>query len=164
MGEVLAGVCLALAAAATEGSTAPPPVFVPGRAFTLAWTHSIEKTRWEEDYALGDQAFSADPGQGAADSGLRLVAVAARVRGSGAGMEPPQGAVRRDGWYHYRPATPPLQELMLTRSVYTADYQWCQRGACRPMADLLPSDGGVTRLWPCRDPRSPVPAPIRPAG
>ena len=40
------GICLALAAAPAAS------IFVPAERFTLAWTHSIEKVRWEEDYAV----------------------------------------------------------------------------------------------------------------
>jgi hypothetical protein len=137
---LLAGVCLALAAH-SAGGIAADAVFIPVRRFTLAWTHSIEKTRWEEDYAV-------EPG--AAGGGPRLLAVAARVRGSGAGMEPPADAVLRNGWYEYLPATGALPELLLARSPYVADYEWCVQGRCEPLARLLPSDGGVTRLRACQ--------------
>ena len=40
-------------------------------AFTLAWMHSIEKIRWEEDWKI---------------AGGELVLIEGRVRGSGAGM------------------------------------------------------------------------------
>lgn len=139
----IAGVCLALAT-----STAIP-VRVPATRFTLAWTHSIEQTRWEEDYAIERTA-----------QGLRLLALDARIRGSGAGMEPPAGSVLRDGWYVYRPATPPMAELRLTRSPFTADYDWCVEGRCRPLGDLLPADGGVTRLRPCEMPAQPGHRPV----
>jgi hypothetical protein len=43
-------------------------------AFTLVWTHSIEKVDWQEDWHV-------------TPDGLELVQ--ARVKGSGAGMEPP---------------------------------------------------------------------------
>lgn len=132
MSAAVLGVCLALAAGPA------PTVFVPAGHFTLAWMHSIEKTRWEEDYQVV-----------AAPGGPRLRPLDARIRGSGAGMEPPPDAVLRDGWYTYRPTTPPLQLLRLTRSPYTADYDWCQQGRCRKLSQLLPSDGGVTLLWPC---------------
>jgi hypothetical protein len=46
-------------------------------AFTLSWTHSVERIRWEEDWQLTSR-------------GLELVE--ARVKGSGAGMEPPPEA------------------------------------------------------------------------
>lgn len=131
------GVCLALASA-----LAAPPVFVPVQAFTLAWTHSIEKIRWEEDYAI-------ETGPGGAPV---LRATGARIHGSGAGMEPPADAVLRGGWYHYMPRTPVLPELWLTRSAYTADYDWCTAGRCQPLSKLLAPDGGVTRLWACAGP------------
>jgi hypothetical protein len=66
-------------------------VVLVANAFTLAWTHSIEKIRWEEDWQV---------------VGERLQVVAARIRGSGAGMEPPAGAVLQEGVWHYRPAMP----------------------------------------------------------
>ncbi len=138
------GVCLALASALAAAPTSP--VFVPAERFTLAWTHSIEKIRWEEDYVVVAPARVGSPPQ--------LLALNARVRGSGAGMEPPPDAVLRNGWYEYRSATPPLTELRLTRSVYTADYEWCTGGHCRSMNTLMPSDGDVTVLWPCGGPQT----------
>lgn len=147
------GICLALAA-----STATP-VFVPAEQVTLAWTHSIEKVRWEEDYAVvaetaANEAEGDPAGRPAAEDGAppRLHAVAARVRGSAAGMEPPEDARLVDGWYVYTPALPYPAELRLTRSTYTADYELCVHGICRPMADWLPSDGDITQLTACRAP------------
>jgi hypothetical protein len=127
------GLCLALAA------TAAPPVFVPAPQFTLAWTHSIEKVRWEEDYAV----LATAP---------RLRAVAARVRGSAAGMEPPPDAHLENGWYHYTPAPAVATPMRLTRSEFTADYELCLAQHCQLLAHWLPSDGGVTLLWPCTGP------------
>jgi hypothetical protein len=137
---MLVGVCLALAAT-TAAPAVADAVFLPVRRFTLAWTHSIEKTRWEEDYAVEPDAAGGTP---------RLIALAARVRGSGAGMEPPPDALLRRGWDEYPVAKPALAEVLLTRSAFTADYEWCEQRLCRPMAALLPSDGGVTRLWACQ--------------
>ena len=57
-------------------------------AFTLAWTHSIEKVDWQEDWRVTPQ-------------GLELVQ--ARVKGSGAGMEPPSDARLVDGWFQWQP-------------------------------------------------------------
>jgi hypothetical protein len=137
------GICLLLAAAALGEE----PRFVPLQRFTLAWTHSIEKVRWEEDYAVEG---GVDGGVLAGAAPPRLRALAARVRGSGAGMEPPPDAVWRDGWYHYRPAEREAGTLRLTRSEFTPDYELCAEGACRPLAHWLPSDGGVTLLSACR--------------
>lgn len=92
-------------------------------SFTLAWTHSIEKTRWEEDWRI---------------EGKTLVVTAARIRGTGAGMEPPADAVLKDGAWHYKPAVKPMRQLRLSHSPYAAGYELCFDGACRPLADRLP--------------------------
>jgi len=93
-------------------------------AFTLAWVHSIEKTRWEEDWLV---------------EGRQLVVVAARLWGSGAGMEPPPDAVLHAGVWQYRPHLPPLSHLVLENSPYTAGYELCLQGRCRPLPEYLPS-------------------------
>jgi hypothetical protein len=132
------GVCLSLAA--TPGT---PPRFVPTQAFTIAWTHSIEKIRWEEDYTIGTDARGIPV----------LIAGLARIRGSGAGMEPPPDAVLREGgWYEYPSHTPALRVLRMARSPYTPDYDWCVNGQCMPLGELIPTDGGITLLRPCRGP------------
>jgi len=138
------GLCLMLVAAAPGGGAAEPktPVFVAAERFTLAWTHSIERQRWEEDYVVRPGRTPGAPPQ--------LHASAARVRGSAAGMEPPDGARLVGGWYVYTPAIAHPAELRLTRSEFTADYELCLQGRCRPMSHWLPSDGGVTRLIACR--------------
>lgn len=90
--------------------------------FTLQWTHSVAKTLWEEDYELQDG---------------KLILIEARIGGTGAGMEPPPGAQFRAGIWHYRPDLPPLPELRLTLSPYTADYRLCWATTCRSLGDLL---------------------------
>ncbi|WP_341646245.1 DUF1850 domain-containing protein [Thauera sp. SDU_THAU2] len=120
-------------------STAAATVAVAVQAFTLGWTHSIEKVRWEEDWRVDRQA-----------GGGQLVLEAVRVRGHGAGMEPPADAVLRDGVWQWHPRSVHA-ELRLTRSEHTADYDWCVAGeACLPLSAILPSDGGVTLVRPCR--------------
>lgn len=111
---------------------------VPGRDFTLAWTHSVEKIAWEEEWRVLPDG--------------RLAVVAARVRGSGAGMEPPDGAVLADGAWSYRPRVPAQRALRLTRSHFTADYRLCWQGGCLVLDRLLPiaGDGEVTNAWGCR--------------
>jgi hypothetical protein len=134
----LIGICLALAASSAA------PVFVPTTHFTLAWTHSIEKVRWEEDYGVVQAP--------APDAKPALQALAARVRGSAAGMEPPDDARLVNGWYTYTPQMRQPPELRLTRSEFTADYELCLPGRCLPLSAWLPSDGGVTQLTACDDP------------
>lgn len=109
-------------------------VAVPTDRFTLAWQHSVEKVGWEQDYLV---------------AGGWLYATAARIRGSGAGMEPPPDSVLADGAWHYRPANRWLRELKLARSTFTADYRLCFDGRCRPLSHWLPIDAGVTTLRPC---------------
>ena len=131
------GICLALAA--TAGAV--PPVVIPAQRVTLAWTHSIEKQRWEEDYAVQPGATAEAPPV--------LQALAARVRGSAAGMEPPPDARLVDGWYRYQPLERQPAVLRLTRSEFTADFELCLQGRCQPMGHWLRSDGGITLLTAC---------------
>lgn len=107
------------------------------QGFTLAWTHSIEKTRWEEDWRV--------------ERG-RLVIDEARIRGSGAGMEPPDDARLENGVWRYRPALPPQEKLRLTHSPYATGYEICIAGRCAPLAERLPGLGAnaVIELAPCR--------------
>jgi hypothetical protein len=108
-----------------------------GDAVTLRWMHSIEKIVWEEDYRL--EANS-----------LRLVE--ARVRGTGAGMEPPEGAVLKEGAWHYTPPLPPLPRIMLRHSPYVPPYVVCGDGHCQTVNAWLPGlpDDVVLELSPCR--------------
>ena len=92
-------------------------------SFTLTWIHSIEKIRWEEDWRIAGHALVIDE---------------ARIRGSGAGMEPPAGAVLKSGVWHYRPALPPQAVLRITHSPHAAGYTLCTAAVCKPLADLLP--------------------------
>lgn len=131
------GICLALALG--------PEVFIPSQRFTLAWVHSIEKVRWEEDYAVGRNGDPQAP--------TLIYALAARVKGSAAGMEPGPGAVLKNGWYEYVPAVQRHESLSLMRSFYTPDYELCLNGHCRPMSDYLASDGGITMLRACEAPK-----------
>lgn len=117
--------CLATATAVATLAT---------QSFTLAWTHSIEKVRWEEDYRI--------------ESG-RLHLVEARIQGSAAGMEPPPGARLENGWWHYAPAQAWHDELRLARSPYARDYELCFDGGCRSLAVIAPQAEGVTRVYPC---------------
>ena len=144
----LLGICLAWA-----GATAAP-VFVPTERFTLAWTHSVERVRWEEDYRV-DRAADGTP---------RLQLVLARVKGSAAGMEPPDDAVLDGGWYRYQPRTPLPPVLRLTRSPSTDDYELCtEQVPCQPMGHWLPRQGDLTELWACASAGEirPSPAPGR---
>ncbi len=126
------GLCLGLAGAVWAQ--------LPTPAFTLAWDHTIEKIRWEEDYRVTPDG---------------LLLGEARVKGSGAGMEIPEGATLRDGSWHYRNALPPLPVLRLGRTPEAGDYQLCIERQCRPMSDWLgPPQAGqpAVELWSCPSP------------
>ncbi len=110
--------------------------FVPALAFTLGWTHSVEKTDWQEDYRVLPAG---------------LVITEARVSGSGAGMEPPAGAVLRSGVWHYVPPAIVHDRLRLTVSPYAEPYRLCTDGACRPLyvAARLDTPDAIVEIVPC---------------
>lgn len=123
------GLCLGLAGAVWAE--------LPTPAFTLAWTHTIEKIRWEEDYRVTTEG---------------LVLGEARVKGSGAGMEIPDGAELRNGSWHYQRQLPPLQPLRVGRTPEAGDYQLCFNQRCRPMSDWLgppQASQPALELWSC---------------
>jgi len=101
-----------------------------GAAFTLAWTHSVERTRWEEHWKV-------------TPAGLQVVE--ARIRGSGAGMDPPEGSVFRDGWWVYRPAVGPQRRLVLAASGATGEgWSLCAEGRCAMIGDRAADAAVVT--------------------
>lgn len=113
---------------------------LPLSAFTLAWTHSIEKIRWEEDYHVVDS---------------RLILAEARIKGTGAGMEPPADATFKNGVWHYQPNLPPLERLRLTHSPYAAGYEICSTGGCKPLTAILPGlpEFALVEVRACRPSR-----------
>ncbi len=115
-------VCLAGAGLAVQIATS---------AFTLAWTHTIERTAWEEDWrVVGD----------------KLSLVQARVQGSGAGMEPPPEARLVNGFYAWEPEVAPVPEVVLRRAPEAGDWRLCAAGRCAALADWLSSDADPVRL------------------
>ncbi|MBE2262813.1 MAG: DUF1850 domain-containing protein [Burkholderiaceae bacterium] len=96
-------------------------------AFTLRWEHSVEKTGWEERWRATPDG---------------LVLEEARIRGSGAGMEPPDNAELKDGWWVYPGALPPQQRIRLAVSGATGKgWQLCTDQACRDIEQLLTVKG-----------------------
>ena len=109
-------------------------VQVPAQRFTLRWQHTVEKILWEEDYVV---------------AGTWLYLASARVRGSGAGMEPPPGAVKVGAAWQYRPEQRWHRGVTLARSAHGADYELCIDGACRPLASWAPAPLASTILSAC---------------
>jgi hypothetical protein len=104
---------------------------------TLAWTHSVEKIAWEEDWRA---------------SPAGLVLGEARVRGSGAGMDPPPEARLKDGVWAWTPNLPPLREVVMRRSGAVADWRVCLSGECRPMDAYVPAEADPVILRMCEAP------------
>lgn len=99
--------------------------------FTLGWTHSVERVEWRETWRV---------------EGGRLHLTEARIRGSGAGMEPGEGAVWRDGWWVWQPDVS-LPALTLAASGATGGgWQLCTDAGCR---ELGREAGLGTTLRPC---------------
>jgi hypothetical protein len=103
-------------------------------AITLAWMHSVERIAWEEDWR---------------STPAGIVLVEARVRGSGAGMEPPAAARLVNGAWAWRPALPAQREVVMRRSGATADWRICTPQQCRPIASYLPADADPVVLKNC---------------
>ena len=108
---------------------------LPGPEFTLAWTHSVEKTSWQETYRINDD---------------RLLLAEARVEGSGAGMEAPPGAQLRDGRWTWQPRSV-HPELRLTESTFTRDYTLCAGGRCADLGERIgnTAEGQVVTVRAC---------------
>ncbi|WP_312958513.1 DUF1850 domain-containing protein [Stutzerimonas nitrititolerans] len=110
---------------------------VPTPTFTLAWNHTIEKIRWEEDYRVTPDG---------------LLLGEARIKGSGAGMDAPDDAELRDGSWHYRRQLPPMQPLRVGRTPEAGDYQLCFEGTCQALSEWLgppTAERPALELWSC---------------
>jgi hypothetical protein len=119
----MSGVCI-LAAGKTLALAAT--------AFTLSWTHSVEKTEWREAWALTPAGFELTQ---------------ARVKGSGAGMDPGPGATEQDGWWIWQPKTPPVPQLVLAASGATVSpWTLCTDQRC---LDLGAQAGDPVVIAPC---------------
>ena len=108
---------------------------LPQPQFTLEWTHSVEKTQWREEWRIEDGT---------------LHLTRAMVQGSGAGMDPGEGAVLRNGWWVWVPDLSPQAELHLAASGATPSaWRLCSGDDCH---DLGAEPGAALRLAPCDTP------------
>jgi hypothetical protein len=105
-------------------------------AFTLAWVHSVEKVEWQEDWRV-------------TPAGLELMR--ARVKGSGAGMEPPPEARLVDGWFQWQPDRAAMPQLLLGNSGAAGEWRLCAEGACNTLSELFgrPIGANVTVMRGC---------------
>lgn len=95
-------------------------------SFTLTWTHTVERVEWQEDWRVTPTG---------------LVLEEARVKGTGAGMEPPPEARLDNGWWRWRPGGPARMVMVLRRMPGLDDWKLCPAGgACRPLGELISGD------------------------
>jgi hypothetical protein len=100
------------------------------QSFTLTWTHSVSRTVWWEQWEVRPH-------------GLRPIE--ARISGSGAGMDPPEGAVLVDGVWSYVPNLPFQREVLLASSGTTGGgWLLCAQGTCQTLGE---TPGPPLRLW-----------------
>jgi len=81
-----------------------------------------------------------------------LELVQARVKGSGAGMEPPPEARLINGWFQWQPQRPPMPEVVLGNSGAAGEWRLCADGQCRTLSDIFGRSIGanVTTLRACQ--------------
>ncbi len=100
-------------------------------AFTLSWTHTVEKTTWAETWHVLPDG---------------LAVVEARVEGSGAGMEPAPGSVFDGAGWTYHPDVPPQRRVVLANSVEGGRWRLCADGRCLSLGG---TGGAPIILEPC---------------
>lgn len=99
--------------------------------FQLSWTHSVERVEWQEEWRVSDAALTLDT---------------ARIRGSGAGMEPGESAVLKNGWWEW-PGTLSVPSLALAASGATGGgWTICTDGACSQIGAV---PGAPLIIAPC---------------
>jgi hypothetical protein len=93
---------------------------LPGEVFELRWTHSVARTEWREVWRVAPDGA--------------LILEEARINGTGAGMEPGEGAWSADGRQVWKPDGPPLPEVTLAASDFTAEHVLCAGEDCRVLS------------------------------
>lgn len=108
-------------------------ISIAAQQFTLSWTHSVERILWQEDWRV---------------RGQKLTLVEARIRGTGAGIDIPEGAVLVNGVWHDSTSLE-VPALHLTISPFGRDeYQICMPNkGCQAIPKIL-SDTGFTPAEP----------------
>lgn len=105
---------------------------VAASLFTLSWVHSVERIEWRETYAVSE-------------AGLELRE--ARVKGSGAGMEPGEDAHLIGDWWVWQPKLSPIPELDLAASGATVSaWKLCSKAGCMTLGAAA---GAPISLKPC---------------
>ena len=106
---------------------------VAASLFTLSWSHSVEKIEWQEDWKIENSY---------------LEIIEARVQGSGAGMDPPEGSKLKQGWWTYKPNQIKVKELLLaTSDTNLENWKICFNGNCQI---LKKNNENPIKLYPCK--------------
>ena len=105
-------------------------------ALSLAWTHSVEKIEWQEDWRVSPHG---------------LVLVEARIKGSGAGIDPPPDARLIAGWWSWNSTPVERSEVILGQSDAVGDWRICADGRCATLPEILgrPPRTEATRMSSC---------------
>ncbi|MEQ9638172.1 MAG: DUF1850 domain-containing protein [Devosia marina] len=105
-------------------------IVLAATAFSLNWTHSVEKTIWSENWIVESGA-------------LRVVQ--ASVEGSGAGIDLPDNAVRQGESWVYTPELAPVDKLTLAASGVTASpWTLCAGETCLELGTV---SADPIRIW-----------------
>jgi len=109
-------------------------VRIAATMFSLSWVHSVEKIPWQEYWRVERAA---------------LVLTEVRIKGSGAGMEPPPDARREDGWYVWTPQNGERAEIVL-RITDFGQWTFCaDSDPCRPLQTVFGREADPITLKPC---------------
>lgn len=107
-------------------------VTLAAATFTLSWVHSVEKVEWRESWALTPAGFTLTE---------------AAVKGSGAGMDPGEGARLEGDWWVWQPTLPPQSKLLLAASGATVSaWTVCSGGQCSQVGG---DPGAPVVIKPC---------------
>jgi hypothetical protein len=96
------------------------PLWLAASLFQLSWSHSVERVEWVEQWRL---------------AGGRLLLEEARVKGSGAGMEPGPEARLQDGWWVWHPRRSHERLVLAASGATTGGWTFCADGQCRALGD-----------------------------
>lgn len=108
------------------------PLLLASAAFTLGWTHSVEKTEWVEHWRVEQNT---------------LVLEEARVRGTGAGMEPGENARLVNGWWVWRIDRAQPSISLAASGATSGGWRLCADGQCQELGSKA---GAGVDIAPCK--------------
>jgi len=109
-------------------------VRIAATMFSLSWVHSVEKIPWQEYWRVDRAA---------------LVLTEVRIKGSGAGMEPPPDARHEAGWYVWTPRNGERAEIVLRITDFGLWNFCADSDPCRPLHSVFSGEADPITLKPC---------------